>query len=147
MEIGKEIQSKFKNSIHKAIVNVRFTSNWMGNKQHAYMSQFDLTMPQFNILRILRGAKDFISVNSVKERMVEKSPNTTRLMDKLLEKELIERVRCEEDRRVVYVKISEKGLELLAKIDVEFEETYFFAAKLSEEEAETLSLLLDKLRD
>ncbi|MGV3630376.1 MAG: MarR family winged helix-turn-helix transcriptional regulator [Bacteroidota bacterium] len=146
MEIGKVIQSRFANPQQKAIVNIRYTSNWMAQKQNAFMSQFDLSMAQFNILRILRGANDFLSVNTVKERMVEKSPNTTRLMDKLIEKELIERVRCEEDRRVVYVKIAAKGLDLLAKIDDEFNDPELFPTTLSEEEAEQLSTLLDKLR-
>lgn len=146
MEIGEEIKSKFSSPQHKAIVNIRYTSNWMGQKQLAYMSQYDLTMPQFNILRILRGAKDFMSVNTVKERMIEKSPNTTRLMDKLIDKELIERVRCEDDRRVVFVKITDKGLELLAKIDSDFEDQFLFLKSLSDEEAEQLSQLLDKIR-
>jgi MarR family 2-MHQ and catechol resistance regulon transcriptional repressor len=147
MEIGKAINSKFKSSHQKAIVNIRYTSNWMANKQNAFMVKYDLTMPQFNILRILRGANDFVSVTTVKERMVEKSPNTTRLMDKLVDKELIERVRCEEDRRVVYVKIAPKGLDVLAKIDANFDDNFLFATNLTAEEAELLSNLLDKIRD
>lgn len=147
MEIGKEINSRFKSPQQKAIINVRFTSNWMANLQNAYMSKFDLTLPQFNILRILRGAKQAINVNTVKERMIEKSPNTTRLMDKLIEKELINRIRCDKDRRVVYVEISPKGLTILAEIDLTFDKTSIFTDKLSDEEAETLSNLLDKLRD
>lgn len=146
MEIGEATKTRFKSSQQKVIINIRYTSNWMANLQNAYMSKFDLTMPQFNILRILRGAKEVISVNTVKERMIEKSPNTTRLMDKLIEKNLMERVRCEKDRRVVYVTITEKGLELLAEIDQTFETSNLFAEKLTEEEAETLSNLLDKLR-
>jgi DNA-binding MarR family transcriptional regulator len=147
MEIGKEINSRFKSPQQKAIINVRFTSNWMSNLQNSYMSKFDLSMPQFNILRILRGANQAINVNTVKERMIEKSPNTTRLMDKLIEKELINRIRCEKDRRVVYVEISSKGLEILAEIDISFDNNSFFTDKLNDEEAETLSNLLDKLRD
>lgn len=146
MEIGKVIQSKFSNPQQKAIVNIRYTSNWMAQKQNTFMAKFGLTMAQFNILRILRGAKDFLSVNTIKDRMVEKSPNTTRLMDKLIEKDLIARVRCEEDRRVVYVKITDKGLGLLAKIDSEFNDSALFSINLSESEAEQLSALLDKLR-
>lgn len=148
MEIGKAIQSKFKNSRHKAVVNLRYTSNYIGNIQNVFMQKFDLSMPQFNILRILRGANDAISVNSVKERMVERSPNTTRLMDKLIEKGLIERIRCESDRRVVYVSITEAGLELLKSIDndLELEQSLDISGNLSEEEAEMLSNLLDKLR-
>ena len=146
MEIGKEIKSTFKTSQQKAIVNIRFTSNWMAQRQNSYMAKFDISMAQFNILRILRGAKDFINVNTIKDRMVEKSPNTTRLMDKLIDKNLIERKRCEEDRRVVYVKISERGLELLSKIDLDFMDVFDFNDRISSEEAETLSNLLDKLR-
>jgi MarR family 2-MHQ and catechol resistance regulon transcriptional repressor len=146
MEIGKEIKSTFKTSQQKAIVNIRFTSNWMAQRQNSYMAKFDISMAQFNILRILRGAKDFINVNTIKDRMVEKSPNTTRLMDKLIDKNLIERKRCEEDRRVVYVKISDQGLELLSKIDLDFMDVFDFNDRISSEEAETLSNLLDKLR-
>jgi MarR family transcriptional regulator, 2-MHQ and catechol-resistance regulon repressor len=146
MEIGQIIQSKFANSRQKAIVNLRYTSNYFNLLQNNYMSKFDLTMPQFNILRILRGAKGVISVNAVKDRMIERSPNTTRLMDKLIEKGLIERVRCDEDRRVVYVSITDDGLELLAKIDKERKGFVDLSENLTEEEAETLSGLLDKMR-
>jgi MarR family 2-MHQ and catechol resistance regulon transcriptional repressor len=146
MEIGKVIQSKFANSRQKAIINLRYTSNYFTLLQNNYMSSFDLSMPQFNILRILRGAKGVISVNAVKDRMVERSPNTTRLMDKLIDKGLIERVRCDEDRRVVYVSITDDGLELLAKIDNEQKGFVDLSENLTEEEAETLSGLLDKMR-
>ena len=122
MKIEEAIQSKIDNPHVRAVVNVRYTSNWMSTKQNKFMSQFSLTMPQFNILRILRGAKEAITVNTVKQRMVEKSPNTTRLMDKLIDKGLIERERCSDDRRVVYVKISGEGLKLLSTIDKALQE-------------------------
>jgi MarR family 2-MHQ and catechol resistance regulon transcriptional repressor len=147
MEIGKEINSKFKSPQLKALINIRYTSNWMSNLQNGYMAKFDLTMPQFNILRILRGANEAINVNTVKERMIEKSPNTTRLMDKLIEKELMERIRCEKDRRVVYVAITAKGRAVLAEIDQTLDTNFLFSAKLTDEEANYLSDLLDKLRD
>lgn len=146
MKIEEVIKSKFTSSQQKAIINVRHTSNWISNIQNTYMNQFDISMAQFNILRILRGAKEALNVNTIKERMIEKSPNTTRLMDKLIEKKLIERVRCESDRRVVYVTISDAGLELLAKIDIDFQQVFLFSNNLNEHEAETLSSLLDKLR-
>src|SRR4051812_5508508 len=113
MEIGEIIQSKFHSPFQKAVVNLRYTANFLGNIQNNFMMKFDLSIAQFNILRILRGAKGPLSVNSIKERMVERSPNTTRLMDKLIEKNLIERVRCDHDRRVVYVEITKHGLEIL----------------------------------
>ena len=146
MEIGQIIQSKFRSPQQKAIVNVRYTSNFIGQYHNNYMAQFDLSMAQFNILRILRGAKGPLSVNAVKERMVERSPNTTRLMDKLIEKGFMERVRCDSDRRVVYVSITECGLELLAKIDVDMDDATVFANNLDDAESEELSRLLDKLR-
>lgn len=149
MKIEEAIQSKIDNPHVRAVVNVRYTSNWMSTIQNKFMSQFSLTMPQFNILRILRGAKDAITVNTVKQRMVEKSPNTTRLMDKLIDKGLIERERCSDDRRVVYVKISEEGLGLLSQIDKALEESgeeVLIMQNLTEEEACQLSDLLDKLR-
>ena len=93
--------------MHRAVVNVRYTSNFLAARQNKFMAGFGLSLAQFNILRILRGAKESISVNTVKERMVEKSPNTTRLMDKLIDKGLIDRTRCLEDRRVVYVCIND----------------------------------------
>lgn len=146
MEIGKVIQSRFKNAKQKAVVNLRYTSNFIGNIQNNYMANFDLSMAQFNILRILRGANGAISVNQVKDRMIERSPNTTRLMDKLIDKGLMERVRCVEDRRVVYVSITNAGLSLLSQIDVDQETKLDFTGNITEEEAEILSQLLDKLR-
>ncbi len=149
MKIEEAIQSKFPSSQVKAIVNLRYTANFVGTIQNSFMSSFGLTMPQFNILRILRGAVGDITVNTVKDRMIEKSPNTTRLMDKLIDKGLITRTRCSNDRRVVFVKISKSGLDLLSEIDVKFddEEEKFVPYQLSDTDAEKLSELLDKLRD
>lgn len=146
MKIEDETKSKFQSPQVKAIVNIRYTANCLSNFQNSFMAGYDLSMPQFNILRILRGAKNEINVNTVKERMIEKSPNTTRLMDKLVEKELITRFRCEDDRRVVFVKISEKGLELLSQIDKEFDDSSFSPKSLTDAEANQLSDLLDKIR-
>lgn len=146
MDIGKVIKSKFKSPQQKAIVNLRYTSNWILKKQNTYMSKYDISIAQFNVLRILRGANDTISVNTVKQRMIEKSPNTTRLMDKLIEKGLIFRDRDENDKRIINVKITNAGLELLAKIDIEFDQELTMLDVLSDEEANTLSDLLDKLR-
>lgn len=149
MDIGTVIKSKFKTPQQKAFVNLRYTSNWVLKKQNFFMSKFDLTMPQFNILRILRGAGEgvFLSVNTIKSRMVEVSPNTTRLMDKLLEKKLIERQRCPNDKRIIHVSITNGGMEILSQIDEMFDEQLTMQNSLTDEEAETLSQLLDKLRD
>lgn len=146
MKIDDEIKAHFITPQHRALVNIRYTANYLGNLQNNFMSKFDLSMPQFNILRILRGAKNAINVNNVKERMIEKSPNTTRLMDKLVDKNLIDRWRCKEDRRVVYIQLTEEGQQLLKDIDDSIELLTITNINLTDEEAQTVSDLLDKIR-
>lgn len=146
MKIEDELKVVFKTSQQKAVVNLRHTSNFLIYYQNNFMAKYDISMPQFNILRILRGAKEPLNVHTVKDRMIEKSPNTTRLMDKLIDKGLIDRLRCEEDRRVVFVTITDAGLSVLSKIDEDLDHTSLFPQSLTDEEANTLSNLLDKLR-
>lgn len=143
-DISKDIQSNFKNNKVKALINIKYTSNWLSSQENEFFKPYGISPQQFNILRILRGAKDKIKVQVVKERMIERAPNATRLMDKLCDKNLISRERCEHDRRVVYVKITNQGLELLKMIDEN--KNLSFLEKLTEEEAITLSNLLDKIR-
>ena len=141
------IKANFISSQQKAIVNIRYTSNFLINNQNLFMKDFDLTMPQFNVLRILRGAKKAISIYEVKERMVEKSPNTTRLIDKLEMKRFVMRVAQPiNDRRKVNLEITTKGLDVLSLIDQRIDESNLFKNQLTDEEAEQLSFLLDKLR-
>lgn len=143
-DFSKEINSVFPNERVKALLNIKFTANYLDHIGNAILKPFNISEQQYNILRILRGAKDAITVKTVKERMVQKSPNATRLMDKLCDKNLIERVRCENDRRVVYVQINEKGLALLNEIKMDEFDDYL--NKISEKEAKLLNELLDKLR-
>jgi MarR family transcriptional regulator, 2-MHQ and catechol-resistance regulon repressor len=145
MKIDELVNAKFKDDHHKAIVNIRYTSNWIGNFYNTQLVEFDITLPQFNILRILRGAKQKLSIKVVKERMLEKSPNTTRLIDKLIDKGLVIRTRCEIDRRVVYIEISEKGQIVLSRIDEVFDDISI-RGSLTVQEAIVLSDLLDKIR-
>ncbi len=147
MKIEDAIQTTFKNERFKAMINIKYTANWMNTLQNKSLETYGLTIPQYNILRILRGSKGTpLSVNNIRERMVEKSPNTTRLMDKLIDKKLIERVRCEKDRRVVYVMITEAGLTLLAEMDEVFADADDFMTRISEEEAKAINAILDKIR-
>ncbi len=143
-DISKDIKSSFKNNKVKALINIKYTSNWLSSKENDFFKPYGISPQQYNILRILRGAKDRVKVQIVKDRMIERSPNATRLMDKLCDKKLIERERCENDRRVVYAKITNQGLELLTTIDDL--KSISFLEKLSEEEATILSNLLDKIR-
>jgi len=143
-DISKDINSKFPNNRVKALINIKFTAGWLNSKENDYFKQYELSPQQFNILRILRGANEPLPVQTIKDRMIERAPNTTRLMDKLCAKQFIERVRCEHDRRVVYINISTTGLKLLSQIDADF--GIDFVDKISEKEAELLSNLLDKIR-
>jgi len=143
-DLSKDINSKFKNNKIKALINLKYTANWLYSKEIGYFKSFGISPQQYNILRILRGAGEPIKVQLIKERMIERAPNATRLMDKLCDKNLIERSRCDHDRRVVYIAISEKGLKLLEKIDVST--GINFMDNLNEEEATLLSNLLDKIR-
>ena len=143
-DLSRDISSKFANNKVKALLNIIYTANWISSQQNEFFKPFGISPQQFNILRILRGADEPIKVQTIKERMIERAPNATRLMDKLCSKELIKRLPCPNDRRVVHIEITKKGLELLSEIDKEFKEDIL--ENLSEEEALTLSDLLDKIR-
>ncbi len=145
--IDKAIKSKFKSEQQRMVVNLLYTSNWLKNIHSDLLQPFDITSQQYNILRILRGNGDWMTMNTVKERMIDKSPNTTRLADKLVTKKYVERKRCEEDRRVVYVKITAKGVKLMAEIDEKSMKPFEkIADKISNKDAATVSSILDKLR-
>ena len=116
-KIDEELKSRFESEQQKAMLNVMFTANWFKSQQVGLFKPYGISPQQYNILRILRGAKERVNMHCVKERMIDRAPNATRLTDKLIAKGLVERERCEDDRRVVYVRISEKGLELLTTID------------------------------
>ncbi|PHS54680.1 MAG: MarR family transcriptional regulator [Lutibacter sp.] len=143
-DLAKDIKSQFLNERVKALINIKYTANWLDNIGNEILQPFNISIQQYNILRILRGARNALTVKIVKERMIQKSPNSTRLMDKLCDKRLIERSRCENDRRVVYVKITTKGLQLLDHINIhEFDE---HMNAITESEAKTLNRILDKIR-
>lgn len=143
-DISKDINSTFPNNKVKAFINIKYTANWILSKENEFFRPYGISPQQYNILRILRGAKEPIKVQVIKDRMIERAPNATRLMDKLCDKKLIQRIRCDHDRRVVYISIVNQGLELLKTIDSNID--IDFIEKLSEEEAIQLSELLDKIR-
>lgn len=147
MKIEEAINTKFISEQQKAIVNIRYTSNWLSSIQNSFMKKYDLTMPQFNVLRILRGAKGSINVQTIKDRMVEKSPNLTRLIDKLESKQFLSRSNSSNDKRTILVTITNEGLDVLNRIDIDLKNEDFFNLSLSDDEANTLSSLLDKVRN
>jgi len=143
-DISKDINSKFTNIKVKALLNLIYTANWISSQQNSFFKPFGISPQQFNILRILRGAGKPLKVQTIKERMLERSPNATRLMDKLCDKDFIDRIACPDDRRVVHIQITNKGLSLLKKIDKNMKADYL--ENLTEKEANQLSDLLDKIR-
>lgn len=143
-DLSKDINSKFPNNKVKALLNIVYTANWINSQQNAFFKNFGISPQQFNILRILRGAGKPLKVQTIKERMIERAPNATRLMDKLCLKKLIERIACPEDRRVVHISITKEGLSLLEDISKEMKDDYI--KNLTEDEAGLLSDLLDKIR-
>lgn len=149
MKIGNEIkQTKFKSEYQKMLINILFTSGWLTSKHASQLKPYGISSQQYNILRILRGQHPKpATVNLLIDRMLDKNSNASRLVEKLRLKKLVERAICPDDRRAVNVAITTKGLDLLIELD-ELEESFINEElkKLSEEEAEQINLLLDKLR-
>lgn len=142
--ISKDINATFSSERVKALINIKYTANWLDYKENEFLKPYKISVQQYNILRILRGAGKSLNVKTVKERMIYHSPNSTRLMDKLCEKKLIKRKRCDSDRRVIFVEILPKGLDLLNEINMkEFESNL---SVITEKEAQILNEILDKLR-
>lgn len=148
MSINEDIKQKeFKSAYSKAMINIIYTNNWLSQQNQEVFKTFGLTTPQFNIMRILRGQYPNAStVNLLIERMLDKSSNASRIVDKLEAKGLVIRKQCPSDRRAVDVYISEMGLELLDKMDAEMESLEEKNKNLNEKESEELSRLLDKMR-
>lgn len=137
----------FPNEKRKLIMNLGYTMSWIRSRYTEFLKPYGISTQQLNIMRISRGAGDWLPMSTIKERMVEKAPNATRIADKLVAKELIERRRCEDDRRVVFVKVTQKGLDLLADFDIENDKVGFrFTDNITDEEAKLVSSILDKLR-
>jgi DNA-binding MarR family transcriptional regulator len=136
----------FKDNCHEAMVNLHFTSGWLTQMNSKIVEPHNLSMQQYNVLRILRGQHPkSVTVKFIIERMLDKSSNASRLVDKLLAKGLVERTQSPEDRRRVDIMISKKGLELLKKLAVDFDNVNK-SLNLTEKEARSLSDLLDKMR-
>lgn len=148
MQIDKEIQSsKFEDNYHKAVVNISYTYGWLNNILRCQFERYNLTSQQFNILRILRGQyPNPATVNLLKERMLDKMSDASRIVDRLVQKGLVSRCTNNKDRRAVDIRISDEGLEILSKMDKEFKTKDVLKDNLTEEEAGLLSDLLDKLR-
>jgi len=148
MSLENDIQqTKFRNEYQKTVINLIYTFNWLTEKNKQFFEKADITSQQFNILRILRGAGLPLSTLQIRQRMLDKMSDTSRIVDRLVKKELVKKVICKTDRRLVDVTISEKGLSLLKELDGYNDELDSIVGNISEEEAKTLNQLLDKMRN
>ncbi|HEU0111798.1 MAG TPA: MarR family transcriptional regulator [Flavisolibacter sp.] len=149
MGIEKDIhQNKFTSARQKAMINLLFTYGWVLEKIKNFLAEEDITHQQFNILRILRGSHPQpLSTLQIRERMLDKMSDTSRIVDRLVGKGLVKKTTCASDKRLVDVTITEKGQRLLKKIDAQSDYIPVIMAQLTEKDAEILSSLLDKMRN
>jgi DNA-binding MarR family transcriptional regulator len=148
MDLNREIkQQSFKSSHQKAAVNILFTGNWLELKVKKHLKPYKLTPQQYNVLRILRGSNPQpLSVMQIRERMLDKMSDSSRIVERLIMKKLVAKKPCRRDKRLVDIFITTQGLKLLTDIDQQEEHLGNFLDNLSLAEAETLNVLLDKLR-
>jgi DNA-binding MarR family transcriptional regulator len=139
-------QRNFKSEYQKAIVNLIYTYNWTTERIKHILDREDLTPQQFNILRILRGSDTPLSTLQIRERMLDKMSDTSRIVDRLVLKGLSKKTTCKQDKRLVDVIITDKGRKLLQRLDKHEPEIESVMKSLSESEAQTFNQLLDKIR-
>ena len=148
MGIEKDIQqTNFRNEFQKMGINIIYTANWLNEKMGQILSTEDITQQQYNILRILRGSDVPLSTLKIRERMLDKMSDTSRIVDRLIVKDLVEKTACVKDKRLVDITVTKKGLQLLEKLDALNEQIDSILKGVSEKEATTMNQILDKLRE
>lgn len=150
MKLEQSIKQKtpFKSNYERALVNIFFTNTFLLEKIRVFLKPYGITHQQYNVLRILRGQyPNAISVGDIRERMLDKMPDASRVVKRLIVKNMLEKQLKKTDKRLVDVRITDTGLALLAQIDeaIGYVDTVF--SNLSEQEAQALNNLLDKIRD
>jgi DNA-binding MarR family transcriptional regulator len=137
-------QPQFVNPQQRAGMNVIFTANWLSNQYAAALKPIDLSLQQLNVLSILKGQPDYTaSVNVIRDRLIDRMPNVSRLLNKLMEKELIQKDRTLSDQRVVHIKLTAKGVQMAEQGRDLFQSV---AYQLADEQAQLLNDLLDEMR-
>jgi DNA-binding MarR family transcriptional regulator len=140
-------QTRFRNAHQKAGINLIYTLAWVKEKMRIIFESEDITSQQFNILRILRGSfPQPLSTLQIRERMLEKMSDTSRIVDRLIAKGLVKKIICKKDRRLVDVIITDKGKKMLERLDERQNEMDAVLGNLSEKDANILSDILDKIR-
>ena len=148
MELEKAIQQpQFRNEWQKAMVNLMYTHGWLVRQIKAHLKPFGVSVPQYNVLRILNGSfPKPISTSVISSRMLDKASDASRIVDRLHKKGWVEKRPCPADKRLVDVLISSKGKALMQELDQSNDQLDKLIAPLSVEEAQQLNVLLDKAR-
>jgi DNA-binding MarR family transcriptional regulator len=147
MDIEKEIQqSNFRNEFQKLAINLMYTANWLNERISRLLLKEEITQQQYNILRILRGSDHPLSTLQIRERMLDKMSDTSRIVDRLICKELVQKNACQSDKRLVDIVLTEKGLKLINKLDILDTQLDAILSGLDEKEAVLANQILDKLR-
>jgi len=150
MKLEKAIkQSKFESPFQKAVINIIYTANWLRDQQAALFKQYNILPQHYNVLRIIKGKHpEPVAPGDIKEVMLDKGNDVTRLVDKLVKTGLVKRSLCAENRRKIDIQLTDKGLNFLKELNEPMRKQYKTIKKqITENEAEILSDLLDKLRD
>lgn len=147
MDIEKEIQqSNFRNEFQKLAINLMYTANWLNERISRMLLKEEITQQQYNILRILRGSDHPLSTLQIRERMLDKMSDTSRIVDRLICKELVQKNACQSDKRLVDIVLTEKGLKLINKLDLLDAQLDALLNNIDESEAILANQILDKLR-
>lgn len=149
MSLEQEIKQEkgFTSERHKAVVNVMFTEAWIRSQMSDILKPYDLTLQQYNVLRILRGSNPKpLSTSCIRDRMLDKMSDASRIVDRLFKKGLLDRKTCTADKRLVDVFISKEGLNVLSQIDVSMKSFNDNLDSITEEEARVLNDILDRIR-
>lgn len=148
MKIEDEIhQKQFRNEYQKATINIIYTYGWLTTRLKQFLNNYDITLQQFNVLRILRGQHPgSISTSVIRDRMLDRNSDASRIVDRLHRQGLVDKQPCPSDRRLVDVKISAKGMKLLETIDKKQDELDNLLGNLTDEEVKEFNRLLDKTR-
>lgn len=147
MGIEQDIQqSNFRNEFQKMGINLLFTANWLNEQISKLLAEQGVTQQQYNILRILRGSAAPLSTLKIRERMLDKMSDTSRIVDRLIAKELVIKSTCEKDKRLVDITLSPKGLNLVDQLDQFNDRIDALLNGINESEAKLMNEILDKIR-
>ena len=147
MGIEQDIQQpNFRNEFQKMGINLLFTANWLNEQIGKILSEEGVTQQQYNILRILRGSTTPLSTLKIRERMLDKMSDTSRIVDRLIAKELVVKNTCEKDKRLVDITLSPKGLDLVDQLDQFNDRIDDLLKGINASEAATMNQILDKIR-